>query len=95
MANMVMTMLEAHVQPDHWAAVEEGFARMQSEKPPQLTQSFLIQSAADPTLWQVVGLWRSKDALDEYRSSGVTPGGVLLLRSVGAEPTLRLFEVKG
>ncbi len=95
MASMVMTILEAHVPADQWATVEEGFARMQAEKPPQLTQSYLVQSAADPTLWQVVGLWRSRDALDEYRSSGVTPAGVLLLRSVGAEPALKIFEVKG
>ena len=95
MANMVMTVLEAHIPQDQWATVEAGFARMQTEKPPQLTQSYLAQGTADPTLWQLVGLWRSKDDLDAYRASGVTPAGVVLFRSVGAEPSLRVFEVKG
>lgn len=95
MATMVMTILESHIPADHWPDLEQGFARLGAEKPPQLTQSFLTQSSADPTLWRLVGIWRSRDDLDEYRASGVTPGGVLLFRSLGAEPTLNLFDVKG
>lgn len=95
MANMVMTVLEAHVPAERWAELEQGFTQMDAEMPSALAQGFLTQSTADPTLWRLVAVWRSRAALDEYRASGVTPGGVLLLRSVGADPSLTIFEVKG
>ncbi len=94
MANMVMTTMEAHVSEDRWAALVEGFARLDAERPPQMAQGYLVQSSADPTLWRSVGLWYSHSAFQEYHATGVTPGAMLLFRSVGAEPTLGLFEVK-
>ncbi|HZC07827.1 MAG TPA: hypothetical protein VE338_19480 [Ktedonobacterales bacterium] len=94
MSGMVMTVLETHVPEGQWAALVDGFARMQAGRPSQLSESFLVQGSADPTLWQVVGLWRSRDALNEYRASVEAPGGVVLLRSVGSEPTLSVFEVR-
>ena len=35
----------------------------------------------------------SREALAEYRRSVEVPGGILIFRSVGAEPTLSIFEV--
>ena len=95
MANKVMTVLEARVPAERWAELEQGFSQMGSNMPPALAQGFLTQSSADPTLWRLVAVWHSREALDEYRASGVTPGGVLLLRSVGADPTMTIFEIKG
>jgi len=37
-------------------------------------------------------VWR-REALDEYRRSVETPGGVLRFRAAGAEPTLSIFDV--
>ena len=95
MATMVMTVLEAHVPADHWLDMEQGFANMGTAKPPQIMQSMLTQGSADPTVWRLIAIWRSREAFDEYRASGVTPAGVLLFRSVGAEPTLSISAVKG
>ncbi len=95
MANQVMTVLEARVPADRWSAMEEGYARMAGNRPAQLEHGFVVQSVDDPTLWRVVGIWQSRAALEEYQRSVAAPGGVLLFRSVGVEPTMSLFEVKG
>lgn len=95
MANRMMTVLEGQVPAERWADFERGFAEMNSGKPAPLIDSYLAQGIADPTLWRLVGVWQSREALDAYRATVPAPGGVILFRSVGVEPGLTLFEVKG
>jgi quinol monooxygenase YgiN len=90
---MVMTILEAHVAPEKWAALEQAFATGTEHIPPQLVQTFLIRSAADSTLWRIVSVWHSREALEEMRRSTETPGGVLMFRAASAEPKLSIFDV--
>jgi hypothetical protein len=42
-----------------------------------------------------VGLWRSREELEQYRQSVEAVGGVQMFRSAGAEPTMNVYEVKG
>lgn len=93
MAAAVMTVLEAHVARDQWEALQRVFASGRDKRPPQMLQSFLVQSTQDRTLWRGISIWRSREALDEYRRSVETPEGVLFFRSVGAEPVLSIFDV--
>ncbi len=91
---MVMTVLEAHVSSQQWKALREAYeAAMVDGLPPQMMQTFLVQSTTDSTLWRGISVWRSREALEEYRRSVATPGGVLIFRSVGAEPSLHIFDV--
>jgi len=90
---MVMTILEARVAPEKQGALEAAYKAGTEHKPPQLAQTFLIQSAADPTLWRIVSIWHSREALDEMRRSTETPAGVLMFRAAGAESTLSVFNV--
>jgi quinol monooxygenase YgiN len=90
---MVMTILEAQVDPSKWEAMRQSYTTGSTELPPQMAQTFLLQSASDPTIWRMASVWKSREALDEYRQSVETPGGVLFFRSVGAEPTLSIFDV--
>lgn len=89
----VMTVLEARLEPDRWAALEASYAGATKRLPPQMLQTFLVQSATDAELWRAISVWRNRDAMEEYRRSVETPGGVLMFRAAGAEPTLALFEV--
>lgn len=91
MAQPVMTVLEARIAPEQWAAFEQAYRGVQI--PPQMLQAFLVRDAADRAVWRAVSIWRSREALDEYRRSVETPAGILFFRSVGAEPTLSVFEV--
>jgi quinol monooxygenase YgiN len=90
---MVITILEAHVESDRWSGFESEFREKTAELPPQMVQTFLIQNAADKTLWQIISVWKSREALEEMRNSGETPTGILMFRSAGAEPKLSIFDV--
>jgi quinol monooxygenase YgiN len=90
---MVMTVLEARIAEEHWTRLKQIYEGGLQQLPAQRVQTYLIQSADDPTLWRVISIWRSREALAEYRRSVEVPGGILIFRSVGAEPTLSIFEV--
>jgi quinol monooxygenase YgiN len=90
---MVMTILEAHVPADRWAEMRKAYEAATGELPAQMAQTFLLQSTGEPTLWRMASVWKSRAALEEYRRSVETPGGVLLFRSVGVEPALSIFDV--
>ena len=90
---MVMTILEAHVSHENWAALETAYQEASSHRDAGLVQSFLIHSTKDSELWQILTIWSSRAALDQMRSSGETPRGVLIFRSARAEPSLAIFEI--
>lgn len=95
MAGQVMTVLEARVPEERWADLRRAFASLGDQRPAQLESSYLTQAVADPTIWRLIGIWRSRDEFEQYRQSVEAPGGVLLFRSLGAEPTMSLYEVRG
>jgi quinol monooxygenase YgiN len=90
---MVITILEAHVDADRWSAFAQDFKERTMELPPQMMQTFLLQDTADKTLWRIVSVWKSREALQEMRDSGDTPTGVIMFRNAGAEPKLSVFKV--
>jgi hypothetical protein len=90
---MVMTILEAHVVPEKWATLEQAYKAGTEHLPPQMVQTFLVHSTTDSTVWRIVSIWKSREALAEMRRSTETPGGVLIFRAAGAEPTLAIFDV--
>ncbi|HEX2348649.1 MAG TPA: hypothetical protein VHI51_09460, partial [Ktedonobacterales bacterium] len=60
MANKVMTVLEAHVAEQRWADLQQAFAERAGQRPAPLESSYLTQSVDDPTVWRLVGVWRSR-----------------------------------
>jgi quinol monooxygenase YgiN len=90
---MVITILEAHVELEKASVLQDAYKKGLSQLPPQMTQTFLIQSVSDKSLWRIISVWKSREALEEMRNSGETPAGILMFRSAGAEPQLTLHEV--
>ena len=90
---MVMTILEAHVEPAKSSGLEKEFQDATRQLDAGITQTFLVKSLNDPTLYRILTVWSSREALNAMRSSGETPRGVLLFRLAGAEPVLSVFEV--
>ncbi len=88
---MVVTMLEAEVAEENAAELTEASRAGGDSLPSVIRESFLLHEA-DSELW-IVTVWESSEALDGYRRSVETPGGVLMFRAVGAEPNLTVFEV--
>ncbi len=90
---MVITILEAHVNADKASALLDAYRSGLSSLPPQMVQTFIIQNVTDKTLWQIISVWKSREALEEMRNSGETPAGIVMFRSAGAEPKLSIFDV--
>lgn len=89
---MVVTMLQAEVAEEDARELVDSFKAGGDSLPPVIRESFLLHKSGGD-LWRIVTFWESKEALDGYRASVETPGGVLMFRSAGAEPTLTVFEV--
>lgn len=90
---MVITILEARLDEKNWSDFHKDFAQRTADLPPQMVRTYLLQDVKDRSLWQIVSVWKSREALDEMRNSGETPTGVLMFRSAGAEPKLSIFNV--
>ena len=91
---MVITILEARVEPDMAPALLAAYQNGLSHLPPQMKQTFLVQDTTDKNIWRILSVWKSREALDEMRSSRETPEGILMFRAAGAEePKISIFEV--
>ena len=91
---MVITILEAHIAPDMAPALLTAYQNGLSHLPPQMVQTFLINSTADKSVWRILSVWKSREALEEMRRSRETPEGILMFRAAGAEdPKLSIFDV--
>ena len=92
-SNMVLTVLEARVESEKWPTLRREYGKGTSRLIPQITQTYLVQNEKDLSLWRIMTIWKSQAALEEIRSSGQTPAGVLMFRAAGAEPTLSIYDI--
>ncbi|MCW4352111.1 antibiotic biosynthesis monooxygenase [Hoyosella sp. YIM 151337] len=91
---MVVTILEGTVPIDKFDEFAANYRAVTAGTlPPQMIETFLAHSAHDPSVWRIITIWHSREALEEYRKSVDTPGGILLFRSVGVEPNLLALDV--
>ena len=90
---MVITVLEARVPTDRLADVETLFRQGMADLPPEIVESYLAKDIRDASLYRLNTVWRSHQALEAMRTSGLKPKGVQMFEAVGANPTLSIFEV--
>ncbi len=90
---MIMTVLEARVDASKSETLEKAFKEAITEIDPGIVQTFLVHSLADTTLWRIITVWSSREALNAMRQSGQTPRGVLIFRAAQAEATLSVYNV--
>lgn len=91
---MVITMLESSVERRRADALVVQFQAASASLPEEIVESFLLHDA-NSDVWRLVTVWESHEALAAYQAAVETPGGVLMFRSVGAEPSLSVFDVQG
>jgi hypothetical protein len=90
---MPLTVLEAHVAPEHELALRAAYEEAaQGPFPRGLVRSTLSRGTNDQTLWRIDTLWESPEALAAMRGSG-TPRGIQIFRAAGAEPVVSVLEV--
>ena len=69
---MVMTILEAHVEPAKSSGLEKEFTEATKKLDEGITETLLVKSLSDPTLWRILTIWSSREALNAMRSSATT-----------------------
>ena len=94
-APMVMTVLEARVPAERAADVDRVFREGMSPLPPEIVESYLARDTKDPSLFRLNTVWRSMEALQAMRESGIKPKGIQMFEAVGATPSLAVFEEIG
>jgi quinol monooxygenase YgiN len=90
---MVITILEGRVEPARGPDLRQAFEAGRMHLPEGLVESYLVRSRADAEVWRIISVWASQEALAQMRRTEPVPGGVLMFRAVGAEPTLAIFDV--
>jgi quinol monooxygenase YgiN len=90
---MVITILEAQVAPDKVAVLEAAYKQGIERLDTGITQTFLVRSSKDSSVWRIITIWESRDALEQMRRSGEIPRGVVMFRAADAEPMLSVFDV--
>jgi heme-degrading monooxygenase HmoA len=90
---MIMTVVEAHVAEEHWATLQEVYATRSQTLLPGIVQTYLVHSWSEPTLWQIMTVWESREALIALRQAGQPHAGDLMFQAAGAEPSHDIFEI--
>jgi heme-degrading monooxygenase HmoA len=91
---MILTVLEARLDDGADAALQAAYTTaISGDRPRGLVRSELVRDANDPSRWRIQTWWESRQALQEMRSQGTPPAGILMFRAAGAEPSVSIFEV--
>lgn len=93
MAGRILTEVSAVIDEQGGAALVDGFrALLSGPVPDGLLRTELLRG--DHGQWRIQTLWRDRTALDAMRAAVDAPAAPQLFRSVGAEPTLTVLEVR-
>jgi quinol monooxygenase YgiN len=90
---MVITILEAQVARDRIGDLERQYREGTSALPADIAETFLVRDAQDATLFRIVTVWASREALEEMRAAPEKPKGVQMFEAAGASPTLSVLDV--
>ena len=91
----VVTIVEGIVPTENFDKILEEYANVSSSKAPDgLLQSFLMQETKEPGLWRIVTVWESMEKLMKMREETKVPVAISLFQNVGAQPSVKVFEVK-
>jgi hypothetical protein len=90
---MVMTILQAQVALERTGDLERAYKEGTRELPPDIVETFLVRDADDRSVYRVMTVWVSREALDAMRASVDKPKGVQMFEAAGASPQLTILEV--
>jgi hypothetical protein len=90
---LIITQLEGTVPSDQWDTLKQAFEKAAQQLPSAIEHSYLIQDRGSRDTWRVLTVWKSWEALQDYRATVETPGGMLMFQAAGAEPSLSIGDV--
>jgi hypothetical protein len=93
MPDEIMTVVSAIVSDERAGEVPAAFAALARRPLPDgLLRTELL--AGRDGEWKIQSLWRDQAALDAMRAGAEPPAAPALFRQLGAEPELRIFNVR-
>jgi hypothetical protein len=94
MGERILTDVSAAVDPEREPELVAGFQALIAEPlPGGLIRTGLLRGADG--WWRIQTVWRDRDALDAMRAAPEPPAAPRLFRSVGADPSLQVYEITG
>jgi hypothetical protein len=90
---MLITAIEARVPEDRVGELERAYREGLSSMPSAIVETFLARDLMDPTIFRIVTVWESREALVASRASGQKPKGLQIFEAVGAEHKHSASEV--
>ena len=93
MSGTILTEVSATVAPDRESDLLTGFRELLAAPLPDGLVRTELLHAPDGD-WRIHSLWRDRQALDAMRAGPEPPAAPQLFRKVGAEPSLRVYEVE-
>lgn len=93
MPGHILTQVTATVDAGREADLLTGFQDLLStDLPDGLLRTELLRGQGGQ--WRIDSLWRDRAALDAMRAGDDPPAAPRLFESVGAEPSLQVFEIE-
>jgi len=90
---MFVTILSGHVSHENWNLLKKSFGQVGKHPPRHLLESVLMQSEDNPTLWQIISFWPSKEAFKEAEAKEETNLCVKMFCDAGSVPSRRGFPI--
>lgn len=90
---MVITVIEATVEPARVPDLERAYRDAMAEMPAEIVETFLLRNAYEASVFQILTVWRSREALVALRASGAKPKGLLIFEAAGATPKHVVLDV--
>ncbi len=92
---MTLVVMKAEVPREQWEALTRAFDQIMENRPTTIVESFLAQDKLDPTLWRIMTIWESQDALDAYSASHAYLPDAQVFQLVGVTPVTMVSELFG
>lgn len=90
---MVITVIEAVVEPGRVADLEQAYRDAMAALPSEIVETFLVRNPYASDTYQIITVWESREALLALRASGVTPSGTVIFQAAGATPKHVVLDV--
>jgi hypothetical protein len=92
MAERILTEVSAKVDSDREPELVAGFQELVAHPVPDgLLRTDLLRG--NDGSWRIQTVWRDRDALEAMRAAPLPPAAPRLFGSVGAEPSLQIYEI--
>lgn len=95
MDKRILSIVEGKVDEGSWSQFLKEYEQVEkSSLPSAVLSTYLTQDKTEQTLWRIVTMWESVEAMAEYRKSVATPIWIQIFENAGATPNLIISKVK-